>query len=299
MTRLLSSLGPATAGAFFMISAGALFAVSNTLVQYGAMRQGIPPASIAFWQYLIALLFSLPWIWTNGAAALRTTQPGLHILRVALAVGGVQLWTMGLAQVPIWQAIALIMLSPFFVTLGAGILLGEETTLDRWLAVLVGFAGGMIILAPWSEAFSLHALLPVCAAAFWAGTSLLTKRMTRSESPGALTIYLLLLLTPVNAAIALGHGPGDGLAIAPGTSGALLLAVGLLTGLAQYALARAYSIADAAYLQPFDHVKLPFNVALGLAVFGFVPPGSMWFGSVLIVGASLLLLRRETSAAIA
>ncbi|HPD92968.1 MAG: DMT family transporter [Rhodobacter sp.] len=289
MTRSFSHLGPALSGAVLMILAGALFAVVNTLVQYGAMVQGLPSARLAFWQYLIASVAALPWAMRRGRAALAGANLPLHLLRVLLAAGGVQLWVAGLAHVPIWQAIALIMLSPFFVTLGAGLLLGEQTGRDRWLAVVAGFAGGMIVLAPWSEAFSLYALLPVAASALWAGTSLLTKRLTRREGPEAVTLFLLVLLTPLNALVAL----PEGLGLSGGLPGALLLTAGVLTALAQYLLARAYSVADAAYLQPFDHVKLPFNVLLGLAVFGFVPPGALWLGSALIVGASFLLLRRE------
>ncbi|WP_172298705.1 DMT family transporter [Pseudoruegeria sp. HB172150] len=293
MTRYLNRLSPAAAGAGLMIAAGALFAVINILVQYGAMVLGIAPPRIAFWQYLIALLFAVPWILAKGISALRSRHPVLHIVRAASAALGVQLWVMGLAHVPIWQAIALVMLSPFFVTLGAWAALGERITPERLGAVATGFAGGMIVLAPWSDAFSLHALLPVAAAALWALNSLLTKHMSRSESPESLTVYLLLLLTPINAVVAW----PDGLSLGAGTSGLLLVAAGMLTALAQYLLARAYSIADAAYLQPFDHVKLPFNVALGLAVFGFVPPGAMWLGSALIVAASLFLLQRESRAA--
>ena len=105
---------------------------------------------------------------------------------------------------------------------------------------------------------------------------------------------LLVLLTPVNALVAL----PEGLALSGGMPGLLLVAAGLLTALAQYLLARAYAVADASYLQPFDHVKLPFNVVLGLAVFGFVPPGALWLGSALIVGASFFLMRRESLASV-
>ncbi|MHA3914072.1 DMT family transporter [Halovulum sp. GXIMD14793] len=294
MTRLFANLTPATSGAVLMVSAGALFALVNTLVQHGTMNLGIPPARIAFWQYLIALAFAVPWVLSTGISAMQTSRWPQHLLRVAMAAGGVQLWVMGLAHVPIWQAIALIMLSPFFVTLGAALLLREAATLDRWFAVAAGFAGGMIILAPWSESFSLYALYPVGAAALWAGASLMTKLMTRTEAPETLTVYLLLLLTPINALVAV----PDGLTL-EGGSVALLLAAGLMTGVAQYFLAKAYSLADAAYLQPFDHVKLPFNVGLGLLAFGFVPPGSMWIGSALIVGASAFLLQREGRSAVA
>ncbi|AUH34408.1 DMT family transporter [Paracoccus tegillarcae] len=289
MTRMFSS--PTATGAALMILAGAMFAVVNTLVQYAAMGLGIAAPTITFWQYLTALLFTLPWL-AVSRADFRTRRFGAHLLRVGLAVGGVQLWVLGLAHVPIWQAISLIMLSPFFVTAGAALLLGERVTSPRWIAVALGILGGAVILQPWSDAFTPWALAPVAAAALWAGSSLMTKRMTATESPEALTLYLLALLTPLNAGLALFPGAG-GFAL-PGAAAITTLAVaGLLTALAQYALARAYATADAAFLQPFDHVKLPFNVGLGILAFGFVPPGSMWLGSALIVGASLWLLARE------
>lgn len=274
-----------------MIGAGAAFACVNTLLQLSAMRFGVSAPTATFWQYGIAFLVMLPWQGI-GFTSLRTKYLGKHILRVLLGVGGVQLWTLGLAHVPIWQAISLIMLSPFFVTIGAAVLLSEEVTPSRWFAVLAGFAGGAIVLSPWSDAFTFWALAPVGAAALWAGASLMTKRMTATESAETLTLYLLMLMTPLNALLALAPGAG-GWAIASGYAIMALIVAGLLTALAQYALARAYMIADAAYLQPFDHIKLPFNVALGLIVFGFVPPGSMWLGSALIVGASLWLLAGE------
>jgi S-adenosylmethionine uptake transporter len=288
----MTRLSPVISGALLMVTAGLLFAVVNTLVQYSAMTHGLPASRIAFWQYLIAFLTALPWLVRRGRSAMRTGQLPLHLTRVACAVIGVQLWTMGLAHVPIWQAIALIMLSPFFVTLGAGLALGETISPTRLAAVFIGFAGGMVILAPWSDSFTPYALYPIGAAFFWAMTSLLTKKISAVDSSETLTFYLLLLLTPANAVLAL----GDGLAIDLAASGALLLVMGILTAVAQYAIARAYSLADAAFLQPFDHVKLPFNVALGLTVFGWVPPGALWIGASLIIGASLYLLQQENRA---
>lgn len=178
------------------------------------------------------------------------------------------------------------------MTIGAALLLREQVTAQRWLAVVLGFIGGTIILAPWSDAFTPWVMAPVGAAALWAAASLMTKRMTATESPETLTLYLLALMTPLNALLAMAPGAG-GFAVSGPTAALALLVAGLLTALAQYALARAYSIADAAFLQPFDHVKLPFNVGLGVLAFGFVPPGSMWLGSALIIGASLWLLTEE------
>lgn len=285
MTRMIST--PLQA-AGLMVLAGGCFALVNSALQAATMLHGASAATVTFWQYFIALLFYVPWIWRHRAAVLRTGQIWVHVLRVALAVGGVQLWTLGLAQVPIWQAIALILLSPFFVTLGAGLVLRETVTAHRWGAVILGIIGGLVILSPWSDDFRLAALLPVGAAALWAASSVVTKRLTDRDSTETVTIYLLLLLSPANALLA----AGPGFALPPGTLW-LVIGAGLLTALAQHALVRAYGAADAAFLQPFDHLKLLFNVGLGAALFGFLPDGNMWIGSALILVASAWLLSRE------
>lgn len=275
-----------------MVAAGVMFALVNTALQGATMKAGAGSTSVTFWQYLIALAFFAPWIWQNRRAVLATRQFGLHLLRVGLGAVGVQLWVLGLAHVPIWQAIALILLSPFFVTLGAGLLLGETVTPARWGAVVLGMVGGAIILEPWSDGFQLAALLPIGAAAFWAASSVATKQLTRADGAATITIYLLVLLTPINLALAL--GPGLTL---PAAAVWMVVAAGVLTAGAQFALARAYTMADAAFLQPFDHLKLPLNVALGLAVFGFAPTGSMWIGAAIIIAASAWLLKRESAVA--
>ncbi len=275
----------AVMGPLYFVTAGALFAGANTAVQGAGMLHGVPSPTIAFWQYAVALAVVVPTVWHASG---RTGQLGLHVLRVVLAAIGVQLWVAGLAVVPIWQAVALILTSPLFVSLGAGVFLGEALTRTRIWAVLLGAFGGALIVAPWQEAFAWTALLPVGAAAFWAASSLVAKRLTRTEAASTLTLYLLVLLVPVNGVAAL----GSGFAV---TSDALWLVglSGLLMAAAQYLLVRAYVVADAAYLQPFDHLKLPLNVGLGLVFFGFAPPGLMWVGAAVILVAGALVMREE------
>lgn len=287
MTHSTFLAQPAKA-AGLMVLAGACFALVNTALQGATMKLGASAPAVTFWQYLVALGFYLPWVFRHRAAAMKTGQVWLHVLRVALAAGGVQLWTLGLAYVPIWQAIALILLSPFFVTLGAGLVLREQVSVHRWGAVVLGIIGGAIILEPWSDRFQLSALLPVGAAALWAASSVVTKFLTHKDSAETVTIYLLILLSPINAALAL----GTGFALPPQAIW-LVVGAGLLTALAQHVLVRAYSLADAAFLQPFDHVKLVFNVLLGFVVFGFLPTGSMWLGTAIILAASFYLLEQE------
>lgn len=288
-TTSLTRLSAPVRGAMIMTAAGLVFAGLNVATQWATMVAGASSTVTAFWQYLIALGLAVPLVWRDWQA-LRTNHLGLHLLRVLFAAGGVQVWVYGLSVVPIWQAIALSMTSPFFVVAGAALLLGERVTLARIGAAIAGFTGAMIIIAPWSESFTAYALLPVVAAALWAGTSLITKRLTAVEPTAGITVYLLLLLTPVNAVIWAGSGFG----LPPAGAWSALLVAGAFTALAQYLLTWAYATADAAYLQPFDDLKLPLNILLGWVVFGMAPNLGFWPGAALIVMASLFLMRRES-----
>lgn len=279
----------AFAGASYMVLAGIAFALLNVATQWLAMTLAFPPASAAFWQYGFALVLSLPLLFKLGLKAMRTRYPWRHLLRVLLAALGVQAWVTGLATVPIWQAIALVMTSPFFIIVGARVFLGETVGRNRWLATLAGFCGAMIILQPWSDAFSPAAFLPVLSALLWGGASLMMKNLTAHERPETVTVWLLALLTPINAGLA----AASGFAIPGGIVLALLLLSGLLTVAGQHFLTLAYSTADAAYVQPFDDLKLPLNVLAGWLVFGYAPAGYLWLGAILILGASLFLMVSE------
>jgi S-adenosylmethionine uptake transporter len=277
-------------GAFWMVLAGVAFAGVNTLEQIATVQAGLPAPTAAFLQYLVAFVVTLPVAMRNGLGAMKTRRPGLHAARVLLSAFGVQAWVAGLAHaVPIGTAIALVMTSPFFVTLGAGLFLKETVTPARWAAVSAGFIGGLVILDPFSGHWSNTWLLPVAAAALWAGASLCQKRLLAEESPSASTAWLLFLLAPINLVLAIPSGllPQSGFAFEA------IVAVGVLTALAQGFLALAYARADAAFVQPFDHVKLPLNILAGWVVFGTLPTDRLWLGAALIVGASLFLLVRE------
>lgn len=288
-TPISASASRALAGASWMVLAGIAFAVLNIVTQWLTMTLAFPSASVAFWQYAFALVFSLPFLWKTGLAAMRTQYPWRHVVRIVLAALGVQTWVAGLASVPIWQAIALVMTSPFFIILGARLYLGEQVGAARWSATACGFAGAMIILQPWSDSFSWAALLPIVSALLWGASSLITKSLTGIERPETITVWLLVLLTPVNGGLALAAG----FAVPTGTVLMLLVAAGLLTVMAQYLLTLAYSAADAAYVQPFDDLKLPLNVIAGWLVFGYAPAGYLWLGACLILAASLFIMRHE------
>jgi drug/metabolite transporter (DMT)-like permease len=280
----------AVAGALFMVLAGFTFAVINAITFVITAQLGFKPQSDTFWQYAIALLFSLPFLYRFGKSGLKTQQPLLHAARVVLSALGLQAFVMALSRgVPVWQVVALTMTAPFFVLVGAKLFLRETVSINRWIASLVGFAGALIVTNPWSEQFSLAWLLPVVAAIFWGGASLLTKYLSRSETPESLTVWLLLLLTPINLVLSLGAG----FEVPQGNVLWLLIIGGLLVFVAQYLLSKSYASADANFVQPFDDLKLISNVLVYGIFFGYWPSGYIWLGLAMIMGASIFLLLQE------
>ncbi|ENM3863100.1 TPA: DMT family transporter [Vibrio cholerae] len=275
-----------------MLTAGLAFAIVNSVAQYASIQFDLPSTTVALVQYAIAIVVILPYLKTLGIRqSLRTQQFGWHLLRVFLAVIGIQLWLWALAYpVPIWQGIALLMTSPLFATIGSGLWLREKVGMARWVATLTGFIGAMIILKPWADDFNLASLLPVGAAFFWASYSLMVKKLSSHDSPSTMVVYLLLLITPFNVLLAL----PDWQMPNGQTVWLLLIGAGVMTALAQWSIAKAYAVADASFVQPFDHAKLPLNVLAGWLVFGWVPPGRLWLGAAIIVLSVAFITQWET-----
>lgn len=313
----------ATAGAIFMLVAAFAFAGSNLLqsalptpVEYGGY--GMSSTGMAFWQYVIAAVLSLPLILRIGVGKLRTAHPLAHEIRAFVSALGVHVFVYGFATgVPIWQMVTLLATGPLFIILGSTLFLGERASTARIGAALVGFAGAIIISGVGAEGLGWTALVPIAAAALWAATDVLTKYLAlKGESPETLTVSLLVLVTPNHLLIllavwALGiatpgllpAGLADNVfAIPTGTALWLLALLGALTAAAQYLLAYAYKVADATYLQPFGDSKVPLSGLLGWVILGQVPSAWFWPGAALIVAASAFIYwveSRERTGALA
>jgi drug/metabolite transporter (DMT)-like permease len=282
-------------GAFYMVLAGVTFAIINAItykvtapVDWGGL--GFSAKSDVFWQYAIALVLSLPFLWKTGQLSFKTNQPIAHIIRAVLSSAGLVAFTMAMQMgVPVWQVVALTMTAPFFVLIGAKLFLGETVTVNRWIASGLGFLGALIVTNPFSEQFSVYWLLPVLAALLWGAASLMTKYLSRTETPNTLTTWLLLLLTPINLMFAVQAG----FQVPTGNVLWLIVAGGILVFAAQWLLSKSYATADANFVQPFDDLKLISNVLVYGLIFGYWPTGYIWVGLALIMAGSLFLLLQE------
>jgi drug/metabolite transporter (DMT)-like permease len=270
-------------GALYMVLAGICFAIANAITYVVTAELHFRPQSDTFWQYGIALVFSLPFVLRHGLAGLKTAHPVLHVIRVLLSALGVQAFVTSLSLgLPIWQVIALVMTAPVFVLTGAALILKETVTPARWIAAVVGFGGAMVVSELWTTGLTRATLFPVAAALLWGAASLMTKYLTAPT----VTLWLLVLLTPINAGLSLQAGfelPSQAILI-------WLLVAGVIMMAAQYLLTWSYAAADAAFVQPFDDLKLVSNIVIYGLAFGYWPSGNIWLGTAMILGASVYLL---------
>lgn len=312
-TASTSQTNPLLVATLFMVAAQVVFATVN--FSYDVITNPWNPmladgklssSSAVFWQYLIATIFAVPLILRIGLDKLKTRHPVWHETRALASALGAQVFVFGFASgVPVWQMVGLLLTGPFFVIAGSVLFLGERLTPTRIGASVVAFIGAFLIVGFGTDAFTWASFLPVLAAALWSTTTVISKYLSREETPESLTLYLLLLIVVNHAVIGLALGllvailPAgalpDGLStgldfgLPAGETLWWIVFLGLVTAAAQYLLWSAYNKADATYLQPFDDLKLPLNTLLGWVVLSQVPSALFWPGALLIVGASLYI----------
>lgn len=151
------------------------------------------PLQILFLRALIALPFVTALALSlGGRRVLRTTHPGLHLTRGAINVVSACCFYLGLRALPLAEATAIAFAAPLFVTALSVLILKERVDGKRWLAVLAGFAGVLIVVRPGSAAFQPATLLPLTTALLYAVMMITARGISRAEGMLTTTFYIVL-----------------------------------------------------------------------------------------------------------
>ncbi|MDQ2090912.1 DMT family transporter [Marimonas arenosa] len=248
---------------------------------------------------------------SGGWRVMKTRRLGVHMVRGLCVVLANMCFFLGLAALPLADAVAIFFISPLIITVFSVVFLGEHVGPRRWMAIALGFVGVLVIVKPGTSAFQLASLLPIVAAALYATLHTLTRKIGNTESAATMAFYIQLTFVVTSAAIGLALGDGrfagnahpslDFLmrAWGPVASGdyAVLAAIGVTSVAGGYFISQAYRLSEAAFVAPFEYVAMPMAVIWGLTVFGEWPDWTAWAGIAMIVGAGLFLLWREAEVA--
>jgi len=279
------------AGILFMLLAAALFSVMDTLAK--ALTGLFPVGQILFFRAAGALVIVAPLavhLTRRGHGALRLTpRRALDLVVCALmGVGALSSFLMAWRVLPLVELAAIVFAAPLIVTALSVPLLKETVGFHRWSAVIVGFIGVVIVVGPQGDLFregAVWAVLGTLSYALWM-ISLRTigKRVPSHWVAVSNAVVMLAVSVPL---IAWTWVPPTG------TQAAGLLGIGLIGGIAQLFLARAFSLAPASLIAPFDYSYVLYAAALGYLVFGDVPAAATWIGLALLTAAGLYTLHRE------
>ena len=212
------------------------------------------------------------------------------MVKAGFEVMGRLFYTLAIALTPLSSASAILQATPLVVVAGAALIFGERVGWRRWLAILLGLVGVLVILRPGLEGFSVASLLAVAGLIGCAGRDLATRAAPKVLSNFQLGIYGFLAMVPTGAALLAWQG--GALRPDPGMMAEMGAAIGVGV-FAYWALTVAMRTGEVSVVTPFRYTRLVFALILGILVFGESPDSMTLAGSAIVVAAGIYTLLRS------
>ena len=263
---------------------------------------------IVTFRSLVALPITILFFRLEGGKGLpNTSQPKLQYVRGIFLFLSYTTFMMGLAALPLASVEAIRFSGPLMITILSVVMLSEKVELQRWLALLVGFAGILLIVQPGSTNFNEGSLFILISVLFYALTVIFTRKMNATDSSATMAyfsslVYLIaaFIFSPLAAAV--GEIPNAHPSIAflfhPWTMPTpldlfIMSGLGLVWALWAYFMTRAYSTAQASVIAPFEYASLPISIMWGFLLWHEVPTLMTLAGAALTLASGMYLLVQD------
>jgi len=217
------------------------------------------------------------------------------LTRVVCEIAGRFGFTLAIALTPLSSASAILQTTPLVVVAGAAIFFDERVSWSRWLAILIGFVGVLMIIRPGLDGFESASLFAVLGMLGFAGRDLATRAAPAELSNMQLGVYGFFILIPTGLVMLTYSGDAVWLDL---TSGSQIVAAILFGVIAYYLLTVAMRTGQVAVVTPFRYTRLVFALLLGAIVFSERPDTITLLGSVVIVGSGIYTLLRSHRVAV-
>lgn len=271
-----------------MMCAGvACLSANDALAKF--LVQDYSPLQILFLRNLIALPFAIVLtVKMGGRGALRSHRPAAHFFRGFLWIVATILFFTSFIHLQLAEATALIFVAPLFITAISAVFLREHVGVRRWLAVIAGFIGVLIVIRPGTAAFQPVSMLPIATALLYALLMLSARWVDPRESIWTMLLYLTgasALLSAVVVPFVWQPVRLDDLW--------LFAAIALFGTAGMTMMTQAFRLAPAAMVAPLDYSGLVWATALGWLIWNEIPDGQDVLGASVIVGGGLYIIWRE------
>ena len=270
----------------------------DAIAKYMATFETMSPGQVTFYRFFVQLVVLAPlFFWTVGGFG-QVKRPWMNMLRGALHAGASLMFFTAVKYMPLADVFAIYFVEPFMLTIMSALFLGEKVGWRRWLAILVGFGGAMIVIQPSFEIFGWTSLLPVACAALFTLYLFLNRALGDADSPLTMQMMSGVGGTAFMGVVLLaGHAMGiadfDMSLPASGLGMILLLILGSLSGYVHLLVVRAFRMASVSLLAPFQYFEIISATVLGYLLFSDFPTPSKWLGIAIIVASGLFIIWRE------
>ena len=277
------------AGIWLMIATSVVFASQDGISRHLADQYNVMMVvMIRFWVFALFVILLASRLPGGLRAAGRSRMPWVQLARGLILVAEICVMVVGFVKLGLIEAHAVFACYPLLVAALSGPILGEKVGWRRWLAILVGFLGILVILQPGFAVFSPWALVPFLAAAMFAIYGLLTRYVARKDSASVSFFWTGVVGAVAMTPFGLTHWTW----MTPADWGwmATLCCTAVL---GHWLLIRAYAVAEASAIQPFAYLQLVFAAGIGITVFGEVLRLNVALGAGIVVAAGIFTLWRQ------
>lgn len=271
---------------------GAVISFSSMAVAGRAVSFELDTFEIMMYRSIVGFIIVITLARLTGQTATITARsPGTHLIRNLSHFAGQNLWFYAITVIPLAQVFALEFTAPLWVLVLSPLLLGERLTPTRAMAALIGFVGILIVARPSPETFSMGTLAAATAAVGFAGSILMTKRLTRTETLTCILFWMTLIQIVLGLICA---GIDGDIALPSLASAPWLILIGCAGLLAHFCLTTALSMAPATLVTPVDFLRLPVIAIIGILIYAEPVDAFVIVGAMVIFGANYLNLWKET-----
>ena len=277
-------------GIVYMLGATVMFAVSSAVSKWQVAAYSFD--EVLFFRGLASLATAAVLILPRtGLAVFRTRRLGSHAARGVTQTVAQSCIIIAFSLMPLGGAVAINFSAPLFATVLAAWWLNERIGMARGGALLVGFAGVVLVAAPGADSFRIGALFALANAVLYGSVTAAVRGMTSTESAETLTMYQMVFLALF---FALGL-PLFGFVWPSNGDLVPLLVNGVINAVGQYWWTRSLSLAPPAAVGPFYYFSLVWALLLGFVFWHDIPALPLLAGSTIVVGSGLFLLWHENS----
>ncbi|MEO9902069.1 MULTISPECIES: DMT family transporter [Alphaproteobacteria] len=279
-------------GAIWVAIAALFFTVMVALIK--SIGDTIPVVQILLFRQIVMTCTVMPVLISGFPDILKTRHLGLHLTRVVLALIAMTCGFTAVVHLPLAEATAIGFAKSLFVTIFAMVALREIAGPRRWFAVLIGFAGVLVMVQPGPDGLNIYALMAVIAAASAAVVMVIIRKVSQFDRPVTILSYQAILVGFLMVP------PTIYFWVTPSLNEWLIMgAIGLFSVCGQLSNIHGFKEGEASAVAPMDYIRLVFATIIGFAVFAEIPDLETTIGAIIIIATSLYTVRAEKRAATA